>query len=379
MPRQRRTVPWLDWRNGVAYACWYDAENRRTRKLSLGTRDAAEAQARFAAFLTQGSDQYGASPKGMTLSQCLQFYFDEHVDPPQTEQQRQWSEARDLMRQLGLSEPAPPPRPGVVDKQRAYLSRRYLEEHAGDVAIADIDVFFCRDYTRKRQESRRKASLTTISREIAVIKAAVRHNIKWNRLTEADEPTLEYPAGVRRRECWLFKDEIKTLREAADEETRDLVDVIYYTGSRRRAIETLEWSQVDLTNWTIRLAKPGERKTKKRRPTVPVVPQLQPVLTRRYLERANGFVFGSDKRRFNQVVRVAKLAGVYELPERDGRPADTFTIHALRHSRATHMLQDGVDIYAVAKLLGDTVSTIERIYGHAGMQAVADAVKRSEL
>ena len=38
--------------------------------------------------------------------------------------------------------------------------------------------------------------------------------------------------------------------------------------------------------------------------------------------------------------------------------------HILRHSRATHLLQDGVSIYEVAKLLGDTIATVERVYGH---------------
>jgi site-specific recombinase XerC len=36
----------------------------------------------------------------------------------------------------------------------------------------------------------------------------------------------------------------------------------------------------------------------------------------------------------------------------------------LRHSRATHMLMDGEDPYKVAKLLGDTLATAERVYGH---------------
>jgi site-specific recombinase XerC len=36
----------------------------------------------------------------------------------------------------------------------------------------------------------------------------------------------------------------------------------------------------------------------------------------------------------------------------------------LRHSRATHMLMDGEDPYKVAKLLGDTLATVERVYGH---------------
>jgi integrase len=38
--------------------------------------------------------------------------------------------------------------------------------------------------------------------------------------------------------------------------------------------------------------------------------------------------------------------------------------HRLRHSYATHLLEDGVPIHHVAELLGDTVATVEGTYSH---------------
>ena len=45
--------------------------------------------------------------------------------------------------------------------------------------------------------------------------------------------------------------------------------------------------------------------------------------------------------------------------------------HLLRHSRATHMLMDGDSPYKVAKLLGDTLATVERVYGHSDPEFLA--------
>ncbi len=49
--------------------------------------------------------------------------------------------------------------------------------------------------------------------------------------------------------------------------------------------------------------------------------------------------------------------------------------HVLRHSRATHLLQAGVSIYDVARLLGDTIATVERVYGHHSADYLAAAIQ----
>ena len=41
-----------------------------------------------------------------------------------------------------------------------------------------------------------------------------------------------------------------------------------------------------------------------------------------------------------------------------------FHPHILRHTRACHLAQDGVDIFVIAGLLGDTIQTTEDKYLH---------------
>jgi site-specific recombinase XerD len=48
--------------------------------------------------------------------------------------------------------------------------------------------------------------------------------------------------------------------------------------------------------------------------------------------------------------------------------------HILRHSRATHLLQEGVPIYDVARLLGDTIATVDRVYGHHSADHLAETI-----
>jgi hypothetical protein len=43
------------------------------------------------------------------------------------------------------------------------------------------------------------------------------------------------------------------------------------------------------------------------------------------------------------------------------------------------MLEDGVSIYAVARLLGDNPTTVQRVYGHISMGSLEDEIAKSSL
>jgi len=348
MPRPKREVPWLDKRtNGYHYACWYDATKRRTRSLSLRTTNPTEAQARFAAFLTQGADFYDSGKAGVSVKSVLDYYEDEHVIK------------------------------NTVAIERFGYIRTHLIGFFGDMPIKDVDVEVGQRYVASRMLE--GVGLSTIKRELVALVAAANFNVKRRRISHDDKPSIEYPKFEVKREVWLFKDEMRKYREAPNQTLTDLIDTMYYTGSRRVAIEKLEWSQVDLDNRVIRLAKAGEKKTKKRRPPVPIVPELDSILRRRYLSADSDYVFDHGGRRYKALCNQAERVGLLYLPARDGRPEGRFCPHAIRHSRATHMLQDGVDIYSVAKLLGDTVKTVESTYGHASTSGTAEAILKSGL
>lgn len=135
----------------------------------------------------------------------------------------------------------------------------------------------------------------------------------------------------------------------------DFVLVSSYTGARRKAVERLTTFQVNLATGRINLRPSGQKQTKKRKPIVPVYPEIREVLER-LLERAKDnkteYVFGGPHDFYRRFAKLMANIGV------DGHP------HMLRHSRATHMLMDGEPMYKVARLLGDTIATVERNYGH---------------
>ena len=245
----------------------------------------------------------------------------------------------------------------------------------------DIDIPLCRQYTAYRMGE--GVSMSTVARELSTLRAACNHALRWKRIDATEMATFEIPADLPKREVWLFKDELRRLIDFCDlnqplrQDLQNFIKIAYGTASRRRAVETLEWSQVDFNRKTISLDKRGARKTNKRRPVVPMG-DLYPLLKAMYDRRTNDWVLGSDRDLLEDFTKLCASVDLLEVKERDGRPAGRITPHILRHSRATHLLEDGVSIYAVSKLLGDNPTTVQKTYGHICMSSLEDELNKSK-
>lgn len=356
MPRAKRDLPWLAKRNGVYYANFYqppsivDGVKRpgRTRAVSLHTGDANQASVAFASFLSQGQSIYAAGVEtvGLTVAKLLDDYEREHVNHK------------------------------VTDKVRQQNAIAHLKAYFGHSQVGDLDIPASRGYADSRRKGavgggrrhfgdRAKGSDSTIRRELNVLQAAINHARKWKRLNGAD-PRLELPAGAPPEETkWLTRDEVKALHEAAEGPLRDFVTLAYYTAARRAAIEQLRVEQVNLTTMRLNLRPVGQAVTKKRRALQAIHKSTIDVLKRLVNNAQDGWLFGKNVDFYRAFHEAALKAGI---DEARAHP------HILRHSRATHLLMDGRPPYAVAGLLGDTLTTVLRVYGHHCPDYGADAL-----
>ena len=273
----------------------------------------------------------------------------------------------------------------IIDLPRLDGAITHLNDLMGENQLSDIDVIACRSYREARRAAlviRHKklynTSDSTVARELGVLKAASNNALKWKLLTADLMPTFEIPNDLPKRVIWLLDDEMKRMYDTAhhDEIMYMFIKLLYFTGSRRTAIESLEWSQVDLINKVIHLAKPDEKKTNKRRPTIPLNAAMCEALSDFPTRGKYRYVFRRNTNRYGALIKLFEDARILDLPEKDGRPAGRMTPHILRHTRATHLLENGMPLYGVAKLLGDNPSTVERVYAHACVSKLRDCLDR---
>lgn len=358
MPRAQREIPWTEQRNGWWYVFWYDAERRRTERLSLGTREADEAKDRYIAFLSEGRSLLRRPENaGVTVREVLDSYLAEHV---------------------GIDPDTEHPLPGVAgvaDKSRQAIAARHLRAFWGDTPISVIDIPECRRYRDARAAAKVSGGPSTVRRELNMLTAAANHAVRWKRLKREDVPEIELPPHAPPSDAkYLTKAELKKVFEEAgkdpDPRIKAFAVLAYVTGARRKSIERIRKSQIDLERRRMSLTPEGKVRTKKRAPIVPIGDEMATEIRKLLLwSGASEYLFrdpGFDV--YHKYAAACERAGV----------KDRCGPHVLRHSRATHMLQDSASMWEVAKLLGDTVETIERVYGHhcpdymAGRSAFTD-------
>ena len=142
-----------------------------------------------------------------------------------------------------------------------------------------------------------------------------------------------------------------------------LLCIARYTGARYGEILALTWLDIDLAYNTIRINKQWSRtsnntfgvKEPKTRNSIRILP-IPPILSNILLEYKS---ISNTERLFN--INTSSTSNVnYAIRT----IVPNKTIHAFRHTYATTLLANGVDIKTVASLLGDNINTVMNVYVH---------------
>ncbi|WP_179190262.1 site-specific integrase [Hydrogenophaga sp. IBVHS1] len=156
---------------------------------------------------------------------------------------------------------------------------------------------------------------------------------------------------------WLTKDEYAALVAVLDpqlvndpilkaqrQENFDLVKLLYETGCRYKEISAMRWNQVDLKKGTVFI----KRLKGSVDGTLFMTATMKEVFARRRAMDKGDLVFGSKEGRDNEGAWVRKAVGRAKLNQSEGK----VVLHTLRHSRAVHLLQAGMNLVEVQKFLG---------------------------
>jgi len=156
-----------------------------------------------------------------------------------------------------------------------------------------------------------------------------------------------------------------------DQPLKEIVIFAVNTGVRIGELVNIKWSHVDFNKKTVRISqKDGfETKSKKER-TIPMNRKVYELLLSK--ERKGEYIFCRNDWEQREEHLIARKFKEY-LKSID--LGDGFSFHSLRHTFASHLVQKGVSLYKVSKLLGHANIKTTEIYAHLAPETFHDVVR----
>ncbi len=184
----------------------------------------------------------------------------------------------------------------------------------------------------------------------------------------------------------LNEDEVKKLIHALNDKEDDspykkafklrnklILTLLYSTGLRVSELVTLETDTVDLDERTIRIRGKGEKDR------IVLFDENTRLLMENYLSKSSleGDYLFVNRSGTHLTPRYIQMM-IKEYAEAAGIRKKV-TPHILRHSFATHLLKNGVDIRAIQQLLGHSNLSTTQIYTSVDMQTLKTVYDRAKL
>ncbi len=244
-----------------------------------------------------------------------------------------------------------------IDKARNTCNRmklaiRYLEEMKKPRFLQDITPELLQTY--KEHLIKKNISARHINSLVICIKTAMHRGEKWQYVPKQDWSLVSELRVPRGRVVFHTPEEIDKLLKACPSDTWRLVVLLGAdAGLRRGEIMNLRWQDVDFANNQLYIAP---NKTESHR-FVPMTESLRSAIERAKIGAESEFVvdFGRTRNVDSLTAcyhKISKAAGV-----------DSF-LHKLRHTFASQLVQNGVELYTVCKLLGHRTIQMTEIYAH---------------
>jgi len=219
-----------------------------------------------------------------------------------------------------------------------------------------------------RTIARKRASLLSFSKYLITQKI-----ITTNPLTTIGSPKLDKPVPSVYSEMQTKK--LTEVIPTSEKEIRNrtIVEILYGTGIRLSELHDLSLCDIDESHQTIKVLGKGNKER-----IVPITLYALKLIEsyvqiRGYADKSSPLLLNNKKERLSrrQIQRIVEreMGTVSDAKKRSP--------HTLRHSYATHLLDNGADIRVVKELLGHESLASTQIYTHVTKERLREAFQQA--
>lgn len=254
--------------------------------------------------------------------------------------------------------------------------KAYMDAHGIDIVRATSDDLKAFLYDASKSIS----SVRTQARLIAGIRSFYRFLIYHNYIEQDPSELLESPKKERHLPEVLTLDEIDSMIAQLDmskpesHRNRAIIEMLYGSGLRVSELVNLRLSDIYRQEGFMRITGKGSKQR-----LVPISPVADQWLEYWLEDRSQLDIKPeySDIVFLNRYGRQLTRAMIFTIIKTLAKQADihkTISPHTLRHSFATHLLQNGADLRIIQDLLGHEDITTTEIYTHLEIQDLREAI-----
>ena len=243
--------------------------------------------------------------------------------------------------------------------------------------VSEIDHTIIRSWIVELMEH--KISPRSVNRKITTLKTfykyLLRHKVvKENPMLKIQSPktSKRLPVFVEKEKMDLLLDNVEFGEDEAGLRNRLIIELFYATGMRLSELINLRQKNIDFHLSQVKVL--GKRNKER---IIPVSPYLLGLMSNYDKKRSvvnDDFFFTNEKGKKMSEKFVYRLVNSYLSHI---TTIDKKSPHVLRHTFATHMLNNGADLNAIKELLGHANLSATQVYTHNTVEKLKNIYKQA--
>ena len=222
----------------------------------------------------------------------------------------------------------------------------------------------------------------SINRKLSTLKSFFKFLMRKGVVKKSPLAKVLAPKTSKRLPVFVEKSGIERLLTDTEfpegfEGARDkmILDLFYGTGMRRSELNNLKESDIDSYNAQIKVLGKGNKER-----IIPIQPQLRTAL-KEYVDLKNQSIASPSIYLFvNREGKLLNPSNIYQIVKKYLNLITTIdkkSPHVLRHTFATHLMNNGADINAVKELLGHASLAATQVYTHNTIDKLKNIYKQA--
>jgi integrase/recombinase XerC len=257
----------------------------------------------------------------------------------------------------------------------------YLGQTFGNQELEEITPVFIRSWLADLKD--RGITSKSINRKISTLRSFFKYYLKRGTITTIPTSSVTAPKISKRLPSFIKESEAKQLLQMLNTSTEDwkslnakmLISLFYATGMRLSELINLKEKQIDRSRSQFRVLGKGNKER-----IIPVSAELINEIESYQQQKKKIFEKSDDVLLVTEKGKKLYPKYAWLLVNKclgDACTLDKKSPHVLRHSFATHLMNNGADLNAVKELLGHSSLAATQVYTHNTIEKLKDVYKKS--